>query len=184
MILYTGRGDDGTSKTFAGTTRVSKASLTMEALGALDEVNSFLGLCKIKCEDKAYEVAGKSFVEIVHRIQQHLFIIQAEIAGAPKAIDAAKIKEAETIINAIEKELPTIKTFFIAGGSELATLFDVSRTQARRAERRIVAAAEAKEISVGKDTLAYMNRLSSVLYALARLSNYRLDIPEEPPSYK
>ena len=94
------------------------------------------------------------------------------------------MKEVEKLVDAIEKELPLIKTFFISGGTELAALFDVARTLARRAERRVVAVKEESKARIGADTLAYLNRLSSLLYALARLSNHLAGISEEPPTYK
>ena len=83
----------------------------------------------------------------------------------------------------IEKQLPPIKTFFVSGGTELASLFDFSRTLARRAERRVVEVSE-KDGGVSEWTLSYLNRLSSLLYALARISNYYAGINEEIPNYK
>ena len=77
-----------------------------------------------------------------------------------------------------------IKTFFISGGSELATLFDIARTISRRAERRVVGVVEEGKIEIGEFTKSYLNRLSSLLYALARLSNHKAGIREEGPDYK
>ena len=183
-MLYTRAGDKGTTKTFGCDQRISKSSAVAEALGSLDEVNSFLGLCKVNPKAKSYKLKTKNFSIIVHEVQQNLFIVQAELAGSPKRIGLAKVKEAETLTDAAEKELPPIKTFFISGGTELAALFDVARTLARRAERRVVAVHEEGKVKIGKDTLAYLNRLSSLLYALARLSNHKSGIVEVPPSYK
>ncbi len=87
-------------------------------------------------------------------------------------------------IDAAEKELPPIKTFFISGGTELAALFDISRTLARAAERRVVAGTDSGELSVDPATLAFMNRLSSLFYALARLTNHKSGITEQPPTYQ
>ncbi len=159
--------------------RISKSSAIAEALGALDEINSFLGLCKIN--EKAF-----SFSEIIHQVQQNLFIIQAEVAGAQKSTEESKIKEIEKIIDAIEKELPPIKTFFISGGTESAVLFDIARTIARRAERRVVEVSEEGKIKIGGHSLSYLNRLSlsSLLFALARLTNHKSGITEESPSYQ
>ena len=182
-MLYTRAGDKGTTKTFACDQRISKSSAVAEALGSLDETNSFLGLCKIKGKDSGFKIQDSSFEEITHKIQQNLFIVQAELAGAPKTITKEKVKEVEKLVDVIEKELPPIKTFFISGGTELAATFDVARTLARRAERRVVAVNETGT-KIGADTLAYFNRLSSLLYALARLSNHKCAINEEPPSYK
>jgi len=184
-MLYTRKGDAGTTKDFASKPgeRKSKSSCQTEALGALDELNSFLGLVKVKSADMVWQVQGKSPADIVHWVQNCLFSVQAETAGADKKIGQEKVTETESIIDAIEKELPPIKTFFISGGTELAALFDVSRTLARKAERRAIAAVEKKEITLGPATLAYLNRLSSLMYALARLSNHKSGIKEEPPSY-
>lgn len=186
-MLYTRKGDGGTTKTFGCDQRISKSSAIAEALGALDEINSFLGLCKVKSANKGstfFEIQGRTLGDIVHNVQQNLFIVQAELAGASKSIIGEKVKEVEIIVDAIEKKLSPIKTFFISGGTELAALFDVARTLARRAERRVVAVSEEGKIKIGSDTLAYLNRLSSLLYALARLSNHKCAINEEPPSYK
>ena len=175
-MLYTRKGDGGTTKTFGCDQRVSKSSAIAEALGSLDEINSFLGLIKVK--------AGGDVAETIDRIQQDLFIIQAELAGAPKTIAEEKVKWLESIIDGIEKTLPPIKTFFVSGGVELATLSDVARTIARRAERRVIGVVDEGKIKIGKDTLAYLNRLSSVLYAFARNFNHLANIKEEAPQYK
>ncbi len=178
--------------------RVSKSSTIAEALGTLDEINSFLGICKEKSRlhSLAGATAGKarsglavppnnmSVHELVHQTQQNLFIVQAELAGADKHITRDKVTETETTINEIEKLLPPITTFFISGGTELAAHFDFARTLARRAERRVVAVQEEGIRAIADDTRAYLNRLSSLLYALARLTNHMSGITEEPPQYK
>lgn len=185
-MLYTRKGDSGTTKTFDAKPgeRISKASCRTEGLGSLDELNSFLGLCKVRSSSIPYTLNAKPFPDIVHEVQQNLFIVQAELAGAPKTIELIKVKALEVLIDTAEKEMPPIKTFFISGGTELATLFDVARTIARRAERSVVAALEDGSAKIGADTLAYLNRLSSLLYALARLSNHLAGVKENPPSYK
>ncbi|MEX0934158.1 MAG: cob(I)yrinic acid a,c-diamide adenosyltransferase [Candidatus Paceibacterota bacterium] len=183
-MLYTGKGDEGTTKTFGCDQRISKSSSVAEALGTLDEINSFLGLCKVKSGEHNFTFEEKSFSSIVHTVQSNLFIVQAELAGAPKEISKEKVKEIEDIINNIEKELPPITSFFISGGSEVAALFDVARTLARRAERRVVGVCEEHNNCVGTHTRAYMNRLSSLLYALARYANYLAGEKEEAPDYK
>src|SRR5581483_2625882 len=178
-MLYTRKGDTGTTKTFGCDQRISKSSAIAEALGSLDEINSFLGLCKVKSGD--FEINDKKFSEIIHGIQQTLFIIQAQLAGADKKVSEEKVVNLETLIDSIEKTLPPIKTFFISGGTELASLFDIARTIARRAERRVVQVSEEREVQ--PETLKYLNRLSSMLYALARLSNHLSGINEESPDY-
>lgn len=183
-MLYTRKGDDGTTKTFEAKQRISKSSSVAEALGSLDEINSFLGLCKVRSKELGFKLGDRNFDEIVHQIQKNLFIAQAEIAGSKMSITEDKVKDVESTIDYIEKLLPPITTFFISGGSELAATFDVARTISRRAERRVVAVVEEGEVSVGQHTKAYLNRLSSILYALARLSNHLSGINEEAPDYK
>ena len=183
-MLYTRKGDDGSTNIFGCCDqRLSKSSVVAQALGYLDELNSFLGLCKIKSKENEITVDGESCHKIIDNIQQNLFIIQAEIAGGDKKISEERIKEIEDLIGSIEKELPPIKTFIISGEAELSALLDFSRTIARRAERKAVEAREEGQVKVSPDTLAYLNRLSSLLYALARIVNYRLGITESPPRY-
>lgn len=189
-MLYTRKGDQGTTKAFDSKPgqRISKSSCQTEALGALDELNSFLGLLKVKTTSILLNLnvsknSIKSSQDIVNWIQECLFIIQAEVAGADKKIEQDKVDQVEFIVDSIEKELPPIKTFFISGGTEIATLFDISRTLARKAERRVIAGIEDKEIHVSAQTLAFLNRLSSLLYALARITNNKSGISEKAPNY-
>jgi cob(I)alamin adenosyltransferase len=172
--LYTGKGDGGTTKFFGcDQKRVSKSSSVAEALGSLDELNSFLGLAKLK--------AGE-FSKTLEGVQETLFIIQAHVAGAGKNLTEDKVKELEDIIAECEKELPPITKFSIAGGTELGAQLDFARTLARRAERRVVAVKDELN-SVSSEILKYLNRLSSILFALARLTNLRSGIKESSPSY-
>lgn len=185
MSLYTGKGDNGTTKTFGCDQRISKSSAIAEALGSMDEINSFLGLLKVKTAGfKDFIILEKTYEVITHEIQQNLFIIQAELAGADKTIEESKLRECEAYINEAEKILPPIKTFFISGGTEIAALSDISRTMARRAERRVVQVHDEGVRVLGEWTLAYMNRLSSLLYVMARLANHYAGLTEEAPDYK
>lgn len=184
-MLYTRKGDNGTTKTFGCDQRISKSSNIAEALGTLDEINSLLGICKVKSAQSGFKVpTGENFEKVVHNVQQNLFIVQAELAGSDMTIAEEKIKEIENYIDTIEKELPPIKSFFISGGSELAAFFDFARTVSRRAERRVVGVSDEGIRKVGDYTKAYLNRLSSLLYAMARLSNHFSGINEEPPTYR
>ena len=187
MPLYTGKGDNGTTKTFNDNRRVSKHSSVIEALGALDEMNSFLGLAKTHA-DKHGGVADskneRSFASVIHGVQNDLFTVQAELAGAEKYVGEERVEHMNALINRIDKELPEITTFFIPGGTTLAAWLDVARTQARRAERRVIAAVDEGAAEFDENTLAYLNRLSSLLYALARLANHRAGYEEEPPHYE
>lgn len=184
-MLYTRKGDNGTTRILAKSSgRISKSSCQTESLGVLDELNSFIGLVKVKSSDKNLSVKGKSFAEIILWVQNNLFIIQAETAGSDKKIIKGKVKEMEVWIDAIEHELPPIKTFLISGGTELTALLDISRTMARKVERRLIGACEENSIKVGPETLVFLNRLSSLFYAMARLSSHKSGIKEVPPSYE
>ncbi len=183
-MLYTRKGDDGTTRDFLvkDKRRLSKGSWRTEALGSLDEVNSFLGLVKLQ-GNKKWKILGKNISQIINIVQNDLFIIQAEVAGAEKSIEQKKIKEMEELIDLIEKLMPPIKTFFISGGIELSTYLDISRTLARKAERSVVRAIEHKDLKISADTLGYLNRLSSLLYALARFVNFKSRVREQAPFY-
>jgi cob(I)alamin adenosyltransferase len=189
-MLYTGKGDGGTTKTFGcDQQRISKASELPECLGALDELNSFIGLCKVRAravQDSGIRLGKKTYStsSILRSVQETLFIIQAEVAGAPKKVGKAKLTEVEKIIGAIEAEIPPIKSFSIAGGTELSALLDVARTISRRSERRLVAVHEGGHRKISEYSRAYANRLSSLLFALARLANAKSGIAEENPSYR
>jgi cob(I)alamin adenosyltransferase len=193
-MLYTRKGDNGTTKTFGCSGRVSKASLIAEALGSSDEVNSFLGLLKVKAfeiknnsseKDAAtFSILDTHFADITHWIQEGLFIVQAELAGAQQNIQEDRVKKVEEYTDTAEKILPPITTFFISGGTELAALCDISRTMIRNCERRVIAACDAGEATVSDHTKAFLNRLSSLLYAMARLSNHYAGISEKAPQYK
>lgn len=183
MVLFTGKGDGGTTKFFGcDQKRVSKSSCVAEALGNLDELNSFLGLVKVKSLEKELTILAKSFAQIVEGVQENLFTVSANIAGAEKSFSGEKTTKIEEIINRCEKELPPITKFSIAGGTELATHFDFARTLARRAERRVVEVGE-KAKPISPEILKYLNRLSSLFFALARLTNHRSGIKESAPSY-
>ena len=177
-MLYTGKGDTGTTTAFGcNQQRISKSSELPEALGALDELNAFLGFVKMR------STGEKRITDILLEAQETLFIIQAETAGADKRVGKESVENVETIVNAIEKEISPLKGFSIAGGTELSALLDVARTLARRAERRLIAVEEAQVRELSPETKAYMNRLSSLLFALARLANHLAGVPEENPRY-
>ena len=169
-MLYTKKGDDGKTNIFGCDQRLSKSSAITEALGCLDEMNSYLGVCKAQTHDLGFMIQYKKVWDIIHRIQNNLFIIQAEVAGADKKIQEEEIKYIEDVIDSIEKELPEIKSFLISGANEISAHFDFARTLTRRAERRVVAVSDEKIATIDSKTLVYLNRLSSLLYALARQS--------------
>lgn len=177
-MLYTGKGDKGTTTAFGcDQQRISKASELPEALGCLDELNAFLGFTKMRSSTEP------RIATALRGVQETLFIIQAEVAGADKRVGEDAVKEVEKMVNDIEKEIPKLKGFSIAGGTELSALLDVSRTLARRAERRVIAVKELGIRELAPETFAYMNRLSSLLFAFARLANHLAGVAEETPRY-
>ncbi len=185
-MLHTGLGDDGTTKVFGCDQKLSKSSLVAEALGSVDEINSWLGLCKVKAKDftGSLDIMGMPIEKIIEEVQNCLFSVQAELAGADKRVSSEEVVKMENILKMIEGELPPIKSFLVAGGTELSALFDFSRTVARRAERMVVRVSDAGEVKLEKNTTAFMNRLSSLLYGFARLANHRAGVEEKKPEYK
>lgn len=196
MALFTGKGDKGTTKLFDTPKgrRISKSSPIFECLGMLDELNTIVGWCKVACPSD-FEVGGRKGQEILHEAQDHLFTIQAEVAGAQKFAPQKSVEALSALINAIEKELPEAKAFLVPGGTptlhseargtaELSSRLDIARAISRRAERGLVALHESGERLISESSRAYANRLSSLFYALARLANHRFGVAERPPVYR
>jgi len=181
-MLYTKNGDDGRTSIYGCDQKISKSSAITEALGSLDETNSYLGICKSKSKDFDFKIGGLKVDEIIHRIQNNLFTIQAQVAGADKKILEEDVLWLEEVILEIDKQLPEIKSFLISGSTEISANFDFVRTLARRAERRVVAVSEENITKIDEFTLSYMNRLSSLLYALARYFASKSGV-EESPTY-
>ncbi len=181
-MLYTKNGDNGKTSIYGCDQRISKSSAITEALGSLDEVNSFLGVCKAQIHDSGFMIQDKKVWDIIHRVQNNLFTIQAQVAGADKKILEEDVLWLEKVISEIDKELPKIKSFLISGANDISANFDFARTLARRAERRVVAVSEENITKIDEFTLSYMNRLSSLLYALARYFASKYGV-EESPTY-
>jgi len=186
--LYTGRGDNGTTTLFhCDQGRISKSASIIEALGSLDELNAYIGIIKVNPENKKTKIKINKkylyFSSILLDIQQTLFVIQAEIAGSDISPTKNNLKEIEKVIEVISGILPPITSFTVSGGSILSAELDYARTLARKAERRIVGVQEEGIKNLSQHTISYMNRLSSVLFAMSRYSNYILSIKEEHPNY-
>jgi cob(I)alamin adenosyltransferase len=187
--LYTGKGDGGTTKVIDSKERFSKASILAETLGSLDELNAFLGFCKMRAQvlGEPSLPRGKKMVPIsaiLREMQENLFILQAEVAGAKKKLTRVKVSGVETRIAEVEAIIPPITAFSIAGGTELSAMLDVARTIARRTERRLVEVHQSELRKVGEHSRAYANRLSSLLFALARFVNHAALVKEESPQYR
>jgi cob(I)alamin adenosyltransferase len=180
-MLFTRKGDSGTTKTFGCDQRISKSSAITEALGALDEANSFIGV--LRSETKLIDFGNTKISEILFTVQNDLFIIQAQAAGAEKNVTMEKVKWLEEIVGNIESQLPPIKTFLIPGENEISAHFDFARTLVRRAERRVVGVHEENIAKISPETLSYLNRLSSVMYAFARFTSQKSGEKENAPTY-
>lgn len=155
MSVYTKTGDKGETGTFAGK-RISKTSQLIKTIGAIDELNSFLG------------IAGG-----LTEIQKNLFTINAILTGAKIKLPEYATKKLEKEIDKMEGILPVQKNFLIYSGSRKATLIYFARALCRRAEREMVALGPKSEI------LIYINRLSDYLFVLARFTNHKKKIKEE-----
>jgi cob(I)alamin adenosyltransferase len=170
--LYTGGGDRGMTSLVGGM-RVSKTHPRIEAYGTLDELNSFVGWL-------ASEVDDAVTLEILQRIQCQLFRIGAYLATDTDNPESGLVPEAvanlEETIDRIDGELPRMKGFILPGGCPSAALAHVCRTVCRRAERLIYKLAESAIVDT--TVLVYMNRLSDLLFAIAR-NECRLKNKEE-----
>ncbi len=183
MALFTGKGDDGTTKLFDSPSgvRVSKSGAIFECLGQLDELNTMVGWCGIVAS--GLNVAGRPGNVVLTEVQNHLFTIQAEVAGASKSVAPESVTAMSSMILMIEGELPVITTFLVPGGTELAARLDMVRAVSRRVERRLVTLHESGERTISESSRAYANRLSSLFYALGRLANQQGGITEQSPTY-
>ncbi len=176
-MFFTRKGDNGNTSLYTKE-KLSKSSLATEALGSLDEVNSYLGICKAKVSTIDTKISA-----MLHIVQNNLFIVQAQVAGADKKLRDGEVRIIEDIVEDIEKLLPPITSFLISGANELSAHFDFVRTLIRRAERRVVALNEKKPGRIDPYTLAYLNRLSSLMYAYARFFAHSSDTTEKAPTY-
>lgn len=188
-MLYTKKGDGGTTKLFdcPQGKRLDKNELIFEALGTVDEVNSHLGVIKVIAQEKSEVLQHKTgdfvYAQMLEKIQNLLFSIQAELGGSPNMINEEHITYLESIIALVEDEIPPITTFIVYGGTLLAAHLDLVRAVSRRCERLVVGVSKEGMREVNPHTLQFLNRLSSVFYALARYSNYHHNCTEKPPSY-
>lgn len=172
--LYTTRGDAGTTTRFGSRQKLRKDAALFEALGALDELGAYLGLAKV------WVPYDPLLHEPLHALQESLYVIQAEVAGAPKHLAPAALTRLESMTGAVEAQLENPHGFVLSGATRDAALLDVARTVARRAERAVVRAHLRR---VRPTSYAYLNRASSALYALARYAAQGAGVYESHPSY-
>jgi cob(I)alamin adenosyltransferase len=175
MKIYTRTGDAGQTSLF-DKTRVSKADSRVDAYGEVDELNAWLGFVRASDLDDDLD-------EAIVQIQRDLFALGAQLAD-PAAKIAQRVTKAslgnddvtrlEALIDWLETELPPLGRFILAGGSPVGAALHLSRTVCRRAERRIVALTP----PVDPVLVHYVNRLSDLLFVLARAVNHRAGVPE------
>lgn len=181
-MFYTGKGDDGTSSTFGASERCNKNEPIFQALGTVDELGAVLGICFAKATLVAPEVETQiSLTKTIQHLQEDLFILQAELAGADKRVSKAHVVHLEELINEVGNHIENPKAFVIAGSTELSAYLDFARTVARRTERSLRALD--REQMPSAEVQAYSNRLSSVLYVLARYAASVANAKEQNPRY-
>ncbi|MBU1046816.1 cob(I)yrinic acid a,c-diamide adenosyltransferase [Patescibacteria group bacterium] len=168
-MIYTRKGDKGISEDFNGE-RFSKDDFVFEVLGTLDEVNSLIGVCKSQSKDFGDEIINLKLKDLLEEIQKDLFIIQSRIAGVDRELKEERIQWIEENIDFVENQIPKLKKFIIAGGSDLAVTLNYIRSIVRKLERRIVTLDKIKKIDSG--ILAYLNRLSDLFFVLGRFVNF------------
>ena len=173
MKIYTKTGDKGDTGLFGGG-RVSKTHPRVEAYGDVDELNACLGMAR------AVEMMPR-VDEVLVGIQRDLFAIGALLATPDRekmkrhlekaSIDERRVSELERAIDDGDAELEPLKSFIVPGGTPKAASLHVARTVCRRAERRVIALMPAEEIP--EIVVVYLNRLSDLLFTLARVANRR-----------
>ncbi len=181
--IYTKRGDTGETG-LAGGQRVPKDSLRIESYGTVDELNSFLGLALVSC----YEQSGRDpniglLAGIMRRVQHELFNLGSILATRPEdmhpkqaRITPAEIAQLEREIDAMNEDLPPLRSFVLAGGTRFNAELHIARTVCRRAERLVVALARQEQVP--PEAIQYLNRLSDALFVWSRWANYILRTPE------
>jgi cob(I)alamin adenosyltransferase len=173
--IYTKTGDTGETSLFDNT-RVSKADARVDAYGEVDELNACLGAARAAGLDQ--EIS-----RMVEELQKELFAIGARLADPAHRIAArvtktdladTQVARLEAMIDRLEADLPPLRRFILPGGVSAGALLHLARTVCRRAERRIVALSS----SVDPIVVVYLNRLSDLLFVMARAANHRSGVPE------
>lgn len=174
MKIYTKTGDAGETGLFDGT-RVPKSDVRVATYGEVDELNAWLGFARSGCDDP--QLNG-----MIEAMQRDLFALGAALADpthriadrVTKAVIAPEqIAQLESWIDALETELTPLRRFILPGGSQPAAVLHVARTVCRRAERAMVALG-----GLDPELLVYINRVSDLLFVMARAANHRSGTPE------
>lgn len=177
MKIYTKTGDKGTTALFGGK-RVSKADLRIETYGTIDELNSYIGLVR----DQEVNTKRK---KILVEIQDRLFTVGSILATEPEnakvkvpALIEGDITFLEKEIDAMEVQLPPMKSFVLPGGHQSVSFCHVARTVCRRAERLVIALDSQEKVDAL--IIQYLNRLSDFLFVLSRKMSSELGAEETP----
>ncbi len=181
--IYTKGGDKGETG-LAGGQRVPKDSPRIEAYGTVDELNAFVGLASVTCaEETARTLRLGKLVDILRRVQHELFNLGSQLSTLPQdlrpqqaRITPVEIEQLEREIDAMNEELPPLRSFVLPGGTRLNAELHAARTICRRAERLTVALARVEETP--PDAVRYLNRLSDALFVWSRWANHVVGVPE------
>ncbi len=174
MKIYTKIGDNGTTYLLGGK-KVFKDDQRLNAYGTVDELNSILGLA-------ITEIENPELVEVLRSIQVELFEMGSDLATPVDSnvkidrFEMTRSERLERLIDRFDERLPVLKNFILPGGSKSAALLHYARTVCRRAEREV--AALMKTVEIEKNVLVYLNRLSDLLFVLARYCNQINGTPE------
>jgi cob(I)alamin adenosyltransferase len=176
MKIYTRSGDNGETSLLGGK-RVPKSSIRVDAYGEVDELNASLGLARTV-------VTHPEIRSILETIQRDLFSLGARLAdpgGEPASgkvtLETADVRSLEERIDRLETELPKLDHFILPGGSQAGALLHQARSICRRTERKIVVLAGTE--SVPAAVIPYLNRLSDLLFVMARVENQHQKVEEE-----
>lgn len=177
--IYTRTGDDGTTSLFGGE-RVAKGNPRIDAYGTVDEANSIVGLARAHLNG---ESGQEELDPVLSEIQEELFILGADLATPMDAkpvverIEDAHVEALEERIDRFEDDLPGLERFILPGGTPAGASLHSARTVCRRAERRSVEAKTSTPIN--EQVIVYLNRLSDLLFVLARWANREAGVRED-----
>lgn len=180
-FYYTGKGDKGVSEVWDGK-KLDKTSPELVALGDLDELNSLLGLVRSRTPDKNNKKVLLSVQEELFTIQANVYLLAiGKLERAPE-LGEEKIRMVERLIDTMEEFVGPERGFIISGEDPEEAWLDFARAVARRAERSVVVLD--KKMRLPQNVLAYLNRLSSLLFAMGRASAKKRGRKEHKPKYK
>lgn len=174
MRIYTRTGDTGETGLIGGQ-RVPKDDVRVEAYGTIDELNAALGLARSLIEQEDLNT-------LLEHIQSQLFDIGAELASPPEraaqfaSVGEAEVQTLEAAIDRLEAELEPLRQFILPGGTLAAAALHLARTICRRAERRVVTLS--RHSTVNGAIIKFLNRLSDLLFVMARVANHRAGVPD------